>query len=240
MKVDQQPGYLLHRRAYRESSLLVEIFTRNHGRLALLAKGCRRNKSRQQGLFLSFKPLLVSWAGKGELPILTAIEQTRYCPQPDAPGVACGFYMNELILKLLHRHDPHERLYDKYDESISALIDKKNPYVVLRIFEKYLLQETGFGLVLEHDAETGQSILADSNYQYLPQKGPVITGGSQGNIISGATLIALQSEEFKSDKEKIQARLLTRWLIDIQLHGKELRTRRVVRAMKRYTEEIPE
>ena len=189
-------------------------------------------------MFLSFKPLLLSWTGKGELPILTSIEQTGFCPQLDASRVACGYYINELILKLLHRHDPHATLYDKYDKAVFELSDKKNPNTVLRVFEKYLLQEIGFGLVLDHDVESGEPIAADHRYQYFPQQGPIATNRQHGNIISGATLIALQNEEFKSDHDRSQARWLTRLLIDIQLNGKELRSRRVMREMKRYQARI--
>ncbi|WP_423910342.1 DNA repair protein RecO [Candidatus Spongiihabitans sp.] len=238
MKVNQQSGYILHRQSYRESSLLVQIFTRNFGRLTLIAKGCRTKKYQVQGLFLPFKPLLLSWTGKGDLPILTSIEQIGFCPQLDASRVACGYYINELILKLLHRHDPHELLYDKYDKSIFQLTDKKNPNSVLRVFEKYLLQEIGFGLVLDHDAESGETIAEEHSYQYVPQKGPIATNKEQGDIISGSTLIALQNEEFNSAQDRSQARRLTRLLIDIQLNGKELRSRRVMREMKHYREQI--
>jgi len=237
MKVSRQPGFILHRRPYRESSFLVEIFSRKFGRLTLIAKGCRRKNSRVQGLFLSFKPLLLGWAGKGELPILTSIELSGFYKQPDSTGISCGYYINELILKLLHRYDPHELLYDKYAESISQLLDNQNPNTVLRVFEKYLLQETGFGLVLDHDVDTGEAITKSFSYQYVPQKGPILANSTNDNIVSGATLIALQTGEFNSDRERNQAQQLTRTLIDIQLNGKQLRSRRIVREMKRYREQ---
>ncbi len=234
MKANQQSGFVLHRRSYRESSLLVEIFTRNHGRLTLIAKGCRRKKSQIQGLFLGFKPLLLSWTGKGELPILTSIEQTGFYPQLSASGLSSGYYMNELLLKLLHRHDPHELLYDKYYDSVISLIEGSNPYTVLRVFEKVLLQEIGFGLVLDHDVETGEVVVSGSRYRYFPQKGPVIAKSETPDSISGSTLLALQQEEFESDEVQSEAQKLTRSLIDIQLNGRDLRTRRVVREMKQY------
>ncbi len=237
MKVYQQPSYILHRRAYKESSLLVEIFTRDFGRLTLIAKGCRREKSRVRGLFLPFKPLLISWTGKGELPILTSIEQTEFYPQLDISGVTCGYYINELILKLLHRHDPHQLLYDKYHQAVFQLLDNEKPHTILRIFEKHLLREIGFGLVLDHDVESGEMINEHHNYQYFPQKGPIAThavNGTQSNIISGSSLMALQKEKFESEQEQIQAQRLTRWLINIQLSGKELRSRRVMQEMKCY------
>jgi DNA repair protein RecO (recombination protein O) len=234
VKVDQQPGYVLHRRSYRESSLLVEVFTRNFGRLALIAKGCRKKKSQVHGLFMSFKPVLLSWTGKGELPILTSIEQTTFYPQPDFSRVPSGYYMNELILKLLHRHDPHELLYDKYETSVFQLLNKDEPLAVLRVFEKHLLREIGFGLVLDHDVETGEALVKEGSYQYLPQKGPVAADSNQSGTVFGSTLIALEEEEFFTGREHRQARQLTKALIDIQLNGKELRTRRILREMKSY------
>lgn len=234
MKVYQQPVYILHRKSYRESSLLVEIFSKEYGRLTLIAKGCRRKKSQIRGLFLSFKPLLVSWTGKGELPILTAIEQTGFCPHLPSEYISCGYYINELILKLLHRHDAHELLYDKYHESISRLMEGENPATILRIFEKQLLQEIGFGLVLDHDVDTGEIITANMNYQYYPQKGPVAVDSNMQNAISGTTLVALRDEKFKTHEERLQAQRLTRTLIDIQLGGRELRSRRVIREIKKF------
>ena len=219
---------------------MVEIFTPCFGRLTLIAKGCRREKSRIRGLFLPFQPLLLSWSGKGELPFLTSIEQTEFCPQLTAPGVTCGYYINELILKLLHRHDPHKLLYDKYHQAICELLNNEKPHAILRIFEKYLLQETGFGLVLDHDVESGEIITKDHNYQYLPQRGPIathFTNSEQGNIISGATLIGLRKEKFDSEQDQFQAQRLTRSLIDIQLKGKELRSRRVMWEMQHYKEQ---
>jgi len=189
-------------------------------------------------LFLSFKPVLLSWVGKGELPILTSIEQTSFYPQPEFSSVSSGYYMNELILKLLHRHDPHELLYDKYEESVLKLLDRNDPFTVLRVFEKHLLREIGFGLVLDHDVDTGEALVKENDYKYLPQKGPVVVDTKQDGTISGATLIALEDEQFNSGRDHSQARQLTRALIDIQLNGKELRTRRILREMKSYKEKI--
>ena len=234
VKINQQPAYLLHRRPYSESSLLLDVFTREHGRLTLIAKGCRKKKNQPQGLFLPFKPLLISWTGKGELPILTSIEPVGFLPLPDITGINCGYYINELILKLLHRHDSHELLFDKYNALFHNLVNKKDPYSVLRVFEKYLLQEIGFGLVLDHDVVTGEVISGDQEYRYLPQQGPVVSLDSERETISGETLLALLHEEFSNNKQKRQARQLTRFLIDIQLNGKELRSRRVIREIKRY------
>lgn len=235
VRVNQQRGFILHRRPYSESSLIVDVFTHDHGRLALIAKGCRKKKTQAQGLFLPFKPLLVSWTGKGELPILTAIESLQHYPSLDSTGLNCGYYINELILKLLHRHDSHERLFEKYDELICSLLGGEDPYTVLRVFEKHLLSETGFGLVLDHDAETGEAIIENASYNYIPEKGPVRTSRAGTNTITGETLIAFRKESFTSRRQHLQARRLTRVLLDKQLNGKSLRSRRVIHEMKRFS-----
>ncbi len=233
-KVEQQAGFVLHRRPYSESSLLVEVFTREFGRLALLAKGCRRKKTQPQGLFLPFKPLLFSWAGKGDMPILAGIEQPGFAAPLSGIRLGCGYYINELILKLLHRHDAHEALFEKYREQMLALAERRDPFVVLRVFEKYLLREIGFGLILDHDVESGESIRHDSNYRYVPERGPVLATAHESGVIRGSTLIALDKEQFPTRENRLQANRLIRYLIDRQLNGKPLRTRRVIREMKRF------
>ena len=212
----------------------MEVFTREFGRLTLIAKGCKRKKTQPQGLFLPFKPLLIGWAGKGEMPILTGIEQPGFTPPLSGTRISCGYYINELILKLLHRHDAHEALFEKYQEQMLALTDHQDPFVVLRIFEKYLLREIGFGLILDHDVKTGAAIRHDMNYRYFPEKGPALAASHENDIISGSTLIALDKEQFRTREEQRQASWLTRYLIALQLNGKSLRTRRVIREMKHF------
>lgn len=232
-KIEQQAAYLLHRRPYSETSLLLDIFSRDHGRLTLIGKGCRKRKTQSQGLFLPFKPLLVSWTGKGELPILTSIEHQSFLPLPDKNGINCGYYVNELLMKLLHRHDSHEALFDRYNEFFYSLANGGDPHSVLRIFEKHLLQQIGFGLVLDHDVDSGEIIFENRDYHYIPHKGPVASSDTRVAKISGETLLALQTESLETDKQKYEARILTRSLIDVQLNGKELRSRRVIKEMKR-------
>lgn len=234
IKIEQQPGYILHRHAYRESSLLLEIFTRNHGRLTVNARGCRRKKSGVLGLLLPFNPLFLSWSGRGEIPILTVIEPQKFHRQFNFTTASCGYYCNELIQKLLHRHDSHTKLYEHYHVLMLALLRGDDPFSVLRIFEKYLLQEIGFGLVLDHDAETGEMIEHTTRYRYVLQKGPVATADEHPNTIDGATLIALKNEVFESTQQQLQARQLLRALLSHQLQGKSLRSRRVMQAITQY------
>ncbi|MGI9311751.1 MAG: DNA repair protein RecO [bacterium] len=264
MKVEQQPAYVLHARPFSESSSLIDVFTREHGRLMLLAKGARRGKSKWRGVLLPFKLLLASWAGKGQLPSLTAAEHILSTSAPPASADGCsqrasmrggalasGFYLNELLLKLLHRHDAHERLFEQYDLALRRLAQDESPRHALRVFEKNLLQQIGFGAALERDAETGEAIAADERYRYVPEKGPVRAArASDGDrvantetetadaraqsflVIRGSTLQALRDEAFPSDLELREAQRLTRMLIDRQLSGRALRSRRVMVEMK--------
>ena len=216
----------------------MDVFTRHFGRLTLIAKGFRRNKSKAQGLFLGFKPLLLGWTGKGELPILTSIEHQGYFPSLETLQSNCGFYVNELLLKLLHRHDSHEQLYDRYHELMAGLSQVREPSTLLRYFEKHLLQETGFGLILDHDVETGEAICPDARYQYLPHNGPTKADAAAQGDLSGQTLIGLHQESLVTDEQFREAKWLTRTALDIQLGGREMKSRRIFREMKRYQSRI--
>ncbi|MCY4228914.1 MAG: DNA repair protein RecO [Gammaproteobacteria bacterium] len=236
-RINQQPGFILHRHPYSESSLLVDVFTREYGRLTLIAKGSRRNKQRSVGLFIPFKPLLISWSGKGNLPVLTGIESSRFAIDLTASARACAYYQNELLLKLLHRFDSNEKLFDRYRDSLAALEEGIDPHAVLRIFEKHLLREIGFGLILDHDASSGEVIDEDCFYDYVPEKGPVHVPTPDAAAVSGKTLKALNDEKFQSREQLQEAMRLTRKLIDLQLNGKVLRTRKVVHAMKNFKDQ---
>ncbi|MDE0095099.1 MAG: DNA repair protein RecO [Gammaproteobacteria bacterium] len=235
MKVNRQPAYVLHARPYAESSLLVDVFSRDHGRCMLLAKGARRRKGGQRGILMPFKPLLIGWSGKGALPVLTAAEATAHLPEIAGFGLHAGLYANELLLKLLHRFDGHEKLYFAYDVAVQRLASGADPGETLRIFEKQFLREIGFGLILDHDVETGKAIDPSVQYVYLPQSGPVASpAGSPGITVRGATLRELDGEEFRSQKSRSEARQLIRELIRHQLGGRELRSRRVFRQLLLY------
>ena len=137
-------------------------------------------------------------------------------------------------MQLLHRQDSHEGLFDRYEDMLVALLRGDDPSRVLRVFEKHLLQEMGFGLILDRDVESGEEIREHEHYSYIPQKGPVLSALPGHLVISGKALIALQEELPMMTDVKRESRLLTRMLIDMQLNGKELRTRRVARSMKRF------
>jgi DNA repair protein RecO (recombination protein O) len=232
MRVHQQPGCVLHARDYSETSLTLEVFTARYGRLGLLAKGARRPSSRVRGMLEPFQPLLLSWTGRGELPILTGAEPDGETPLLSGDTLYCGFYLNELLVRLLHRHDPHEALYLAYRQALTALGSSENSEMALREFERRLLGEIGYGLVLDRDVMDNSAIDANAWYDYVPERGPVRTSyaehnRSQGIVVRGASLIALaqsdlhQPETLREVKRLMRA-ILARYLGDKPLHSRKL------------------
>lgn len=217
MRVHHQRAYVLVNRPYSETSWIVEVFTRDHGRLALMAKGARRIKSKLKGSLMPFQPLLVSWAGKGEMPTLTSaeIDQNDYSladHELRRDALVCGFYCNELIVNLLHRHDPHAILFDRYHSTIMALSEAKSEQVlplVLRKFEQIVMKETGYQINFDYEADGKTSIEDHGFYRYQPTQGFVRLGGPQRMAFSGRvikslntnSLVKLSSEEVSQGKQ---------------------------------------
>src|SRR3954451_22008893 len=176
-RVDQEPGYVLHTYPYKETSLIVEDFTRRHGRVALLARGARRPRSAMRGVLLAFHPLRLGWSGSAELANLMQAEwggtlQPAFRPLARR-GLMCGFYLNELILRLLPREDPHEALFDAYAQALARLAAAERVPALLRIFEKRLLAELGYAPMFDRDAQSGAPIEPTGSYVYEPDRGPV-------------------------------------------------------------------
>lgn len=232
MRVAQQAAFVLHQHDYSETSLLIELFTRDHGRVGMLAKGARRPRSRQRALLAPFQPLLVSWSGTGELGVLGAVEAAGPPRALTGDAVYCGFYINELLMRLLHRHDPHEELFDAYVQSLDELGGGGNLDVALRRFEYRLLQELGYGLVLDHDVTNNAAIDADALYQYVPDEGPHRIVGQPGEArIHGRTLLALERGEIDEPSVLTELKGLMRAVIAHRLDYKPLQSRRVFSAV---------
>ena len=232
---DAQPAFVLHSYPFRETSLVVELFTREFGRIAVVAKGARRPKSVLRGVLLAFQPLLVSWSGKGELHTLVRAEwHGRYHPLK-ALSLICGFYLNELMLKLLARGDAHERLFDGYAATLLDLSAGADHARVLRAFEKNLLSELGYAVTLDRDVETGQPIAAEQRYTYLLEKGPVrVESDAERNGVEllGQTLLDMQSNDYSSTTTLQQSKALMRTLINHHLGDQELHTRQLLRDLQ--------
>ena len=212
---------------------MVETFTRNFGRVGLVARGARRPKSALRGLMMAFQPLLLSWAGKSELRTLHKAEWQGGIPQLGGLGLMCGFYLNELLMKFLAREDPHDTLFDLYQDAIAALAHEPEPASVLRRFEKHLLKELGYALILDREADSGRPIDPGKRYTYVIERGPVaLDRGAQAQLeISGQTLIELETDSFAAAATLAQSKLLMRFLVNHYLGNQELHTRQLLREM---------
>ena len=233
-RADHEPGYVLHTYPYKETSLIVEAFTRGFGRVALLARGARRPRSAMRGVLLSFHPLRLGWSGgvsnEASLGNLIAAEWSGALQPLTGRALMCGFYLNELVLRLLPRDDPHEALFDVYGESLRALSQTTNHASVLRAFEKRLLAELGYAPLFEREAASGAPIDPSRRYVYEPDRGPSL-GGSGDLVVSGQTLLDLAADEYSRPETRDEARMLLRALIGQRLHGQVLHTRTVLREL---------
>jgi DNA repair protein RecO (recombination protein O) len=231
-RIDNQPAFVLHTYSFRETSLVAEMFTRDHGRVPLLAKGARRPRSALRGLLLSFQPLALSWSGKNELRILHKADWSGGQPLLRGAALMSGFYLNELLLKLLTRDDPHDRLFDCYRDALVRLAGVADPAVTLREFEKSLLQEAGYALVLDHEAESGAAIVADKVYSYRVERGPVAARGDEALQIAGRTLLDIGRGDFSDPRTQQQSKLLMRMLLNHHLGEQRLFTPQLYRELQ--------
>lgn len=226
-RVDGAAAYLLHTYPFSETSLILEVFTRDHGRLALLARGARRPRSALRGVLTSFQPLELGWFGGGEVKTLAKAEWLGGIPFLNGAGLLLGYYLNELLLKLLPREDAHGQLYDAYALALGALARGATETVELRRFEKTLLAELGYGLSLEHDVD-GQPLRTESLYRYQLEKGAVPADeGDIGLRVSGATLLGIAADEYGDPRTQAESKQLMRFLLTHYLNGQPLQTRRV-------------
>jgi DNA repair protein RecO (recombination protein O) len=225
-RVQLESAYLLSLRPYRETSALLEVFTAPHGRVGLVARGVRGPKSRQRGLFQPFRQLLLSWSEGGDLGTVTGAEAAEPAVALEGEAVFSGWYLNELLLRLLQRRDPHAALFHGYAKALRALGEAR-AQVALRIFEKQLLTELGYGLQLPACVESGAwyEFGAESGARQLPAR---IAGAYQGS-----SLLDLMNENFQSDESLRDARRLLRAALLPHLGERELVTPRLLRSLRR-------
>lgn len=243
-RVQLQPAYVLHHRPYRDTSRILDLFTRDYGRMSVFARGARGGKKAGASLIPMLQPfnrLLVSWSGRGEAGQLTDAEFDGAMSVLSPDRLVSAFYLNELLLKLFTRHDPHSDVFELYDRTIDALKHSPDALRPLRIFEKRLLDAIGYGLALERDVVSGAPIVADAAYHYRLEQGAVRAEGVADDafVFSGATLLSLYREELNNPATCTEARRLLRAALDRVLEGRELKTRQVMLALKRATEEEP-
>ena len=231
---DNQPGYVLHTYAFRESSLVVEAFTRAYGRVAMIARGAKRPRSALRGNIMAFQPLGLSWSGRGELRLLLRAEWQGGQPRLQGKALLCGFYLNELLLKLLPREDAHEQLFLDYQVALARLAEETEPGAVLRRFEKALLRELGYALALDRDSASGAAIDPRLSYAYEPERGPVaVNGGAHtGLVLSGQALLDMVRDDYGDPRTLQQAKALMRLLISHRMEQKPLNSRRIFEELR--------
>lgn len=248
-RIADEAAFVLHSYPYKETSLIVDAFTRHHGRVALVARGAKRPRSALRGVLLAFQPLTISWVqprlravtgshGGNELRTLTRAEWMGGLRPLHGDALMAGFYLNELIQKLLARDDPHETLFDAYLGALAALTEDNPAAPVLRHFEGVLLREAGYGLRLSH-AVTGEAIESTARYRYVPEQGPLRIdtadarshadrGDDSDAVILGKTLLDIQGDDYRDPVTLAQSKTLMRFLLQHHLSGQVLHTRRMM------------
>lgn len=234
VRVQLQPSWLLHSRPYRDSSLLLDVFTADCGRLGLVARGVRRrSRGGSLGAHLQpFRPLLLSFSGRGELQQLTAVE---------APGAALGLagerlfsglYLNELLVRLLQRQDPHPELFACYGLTLEALAEAGEVAPHLRAFENQLLDTLGYHLQPDIDASSGETVQADRCYHFDPESGLWPAGVAQPGgapVYPGHHLLAMARGDYRGAVAR-SAKGLLRQALAVHLGDRPLRSRELFRA----------
>ncbi|MEG1324449.1 MAG: DNA repair protein RecO, partial [Janthinobacterium sp.] len=223
------PAFVLHSYPHKETSLIVDVFTREYGRIALVAKGAKRPHSQLRGVLQTFQPLQAGWTGKSELRILTGAEWVGGMLPLEKTALLCGFYLNELLVKLLARDDPHPVLFDHYVATLNQLAHNEPPPIVLRKFERALLKETGVAADLTRCTGTRQAVEAGQVYVVDPERGPRPARAADAwPKITGKTLLDMEREDYCDVATQAQSKLLMRFLLAHQLGGATLNTRQIL------------
>jgi len=235
-RVDQQPALVLHAYSWRETSLIVEVFTRDHGRMAVVARGAKRPTSQFRGLLTPFAPLLISWSGRNEVKSLARAEWCGGLAPMRGEALLAGFYMNELLVRLLARADAHELLFARYVEALGALAVRTRGHdSVLRSFELELLRETGHAPAFDQSAD-GEPLDEDRMYRVDAERGLVALAlddpGDDCACLRGSSALAMARNDFSSPIVANHSKLVLRHLIRYHLNGKPLNTRRILNDLR--------
>ena len=225
-RIDGARSFLLHTHPYSETSLVLDVFSRDHGRLPILARGARRPRSALRGTLIGFQLLELGWFGGGEVKTLAKAEWCGGAPMLQGRCLLLGYYLNELLLKLLQREDAHPALFDSYEEAVRSLAGGAVDAPELRRFEKALLKEIGYGLTLHQDAD-GEPVMRDQRYRYFVERGLIAVDGAEGFTLSGKTLLDMDLDDYSDPQTLSESKLLMRQLVAHQLGDKPLQSRRV-------------
>ena len=234
-RVQQQAAFILHHRPFRDTSQILDLVSREHGKLAVVARGSRGAKSRLKGVLRPFMPLSMSWIIKSDLGTLTGAEVRGAPLRLTGEALLAGYYVNELVLHFLHRHDPQPEIFDAYAGTIEALATSGAGIAsVLRQFEMALLRHTGYALNLDHEAGSGADLDPGRNYDYRVEQGAVAVSRNDGPMIfTGTVLAGIAAQQFDDPDVLRAANRLMREVIAFHLGGKELKSRKVLLEMRR-------
>nr|WP_245232451.1 DNA repair protein RecO [Thiorhodococcus minor] len=220
----------MHRRDYSDTSLLLEVFAAGEGRFPAIAKGARRKKSTASALLQPFQPLWLGATGRGEVRTLTCVEGAGPAISLQARAMLGGFYLNELLMRLLARNDPHDALFAFYQAALAALAEDPDLDTLLRQFELRLLDEIGYGMTLDRAASDGIPVQPDLSYVYDSELGVRLAGSAEpGPLLSGATLLALAAGGRLEAEQRREARALLRTALAPHLGDKPLQSRELYR-----------
>ncbi len=229
MRVNLQPGYVIHSRPYGDSSALLDVFTAEFGRVGLVAKGARKQtrKGSKAGLLQPFIPLLLSFSGGNELKTLRSVESAPGRVELAGERLFSGLYLNELLVRLLHRDDPHPRLFAAYNDTVQQLAHLQMIDVQLRLFELRLLEELGYRLELTIEGATGLPVIPEAFYHYQPGTGLVRRhAGEPSDDFPGADLLAMARGEIGGHVRQT-ARTLMREALAAHLGEEPLKSRQL-------------
>lgn len=235
MLIQQQPAYILHARPWRETSLLLECLTREHGRVGMVARGVRRPRARlSQSQLQPFQSLQVSFVLRGELATLRGAEAEGRPLALEGAGLLSGLYVNELVVRLSERQDPYPALFPLYRQTLQRLAGAESPAWTLRRFERDFLRELGYAMQLEHDADNSEPLRSDGAYLYVPEHGPVAAErGVSGMRVLGGDLQALAGDRMPDAAAMGRLRRLSRGLLHHHLGGIPLRSWSVLTGLPR-------
>ncbi len=226
--VQQEPAYVLHRRAYRETSLLMDLFTLNHGKMGVIARGGAGIKSPLKAQLQPFQPLLVDWTGRSDLKTLTQVEVRPGVRLGHGRALYSGFYLNELLQKLVSLSDPNPSLFAAYIDALEQLAnggDDVEP--VLRRFEMIVADSMGYGFAWDQAMDSGQPVQAGARYCYDPQQGILAHASDHARLtgLPGDVLLALADGHLDTDATRRVAKQVMRALTDFLLQGRPLNSR---------------
>ena len=213
-------AFVLHTRPYRDTSLLIDFFTLDRGRVSAVAKGAKRPKSPWRGILQPFTPLIIQTVGKHELQTLTHCEASSHAYGLTQKQLYSGLYMNELLTRLLQREDPHEILFHHYEQALHALSQDEILEVVLRQFEWRLLHALGYGLPVE-------AIVPEHYYLFTIQQGfqKLVESHYHGQVFKGEDLLAVASQAFQDPNTRRIAKHLMRVVLGELLGHKPIKSR---------------